>query len=194
MGLKWGSQSLGLSLELGLLKFQAGPKPTSSPCLSQAWLGLGWAELSRLRAWGPAWHINTWLSSPWFLVLLLAPSCLVCFSQVPFSLAHTLTSSCQRCEMLRNWGRVRTRNMRRAGMGCNEVCLCLFLPLPLSQCIFSPPYSCTYVVFTMGTYLKPMVFLKWVTWVWVWYWILAHCNTLCACATVSQVFTGILVR
>ena len=86
-----------------------------------------------------------WLSAPWFLVLLQAPSCLTCFSQVPFSLAHFLTSSsCQRCEMLRNGGRVRTRNVRRVGMWCNEVCLCLFPPLPLSQCIFSPPYSCTY--------------------------------------------------
>jgi len=51
-------QSPGLSPGLGLLRFQARPKPTSSPDPGQAWLGLEWAGLSGLRAWGPARHIT----------------------------------------------------------------------------------------------------------------------------------------
>jgi hypothetical protein len=43
---------------LGLLRFQARPKPTSSPHPDRAWLGLEWAGLSGLRAWGPAQHIT----------------------------------------------------------------------------------------------------------------------------------------
>jgi len=43
-------QNLGLSLGLGLLKSEAKPKPTASPCQGPAGLALQWVQLSRLRA------------------------------------------------------------------------------------------------------------------------------------------------
>ena len=43
--------------------------------------------------------------------------------------------------------------------------------------------------FAMGMEI-PTVFQKWVLWVWVGCWILAHCDTLCTCTAVSQVFMG----
>jgi hypothetical protein len=45
--------SPGLGPRLGLLRSQARPKPTSNLC--QGWALAG---PSRLRAWGPAWHIT----------------------------------------------------------------------------------------------------------------------------------------
>ena len=50
--------SPGLSPRLGLLRSQAGPKPTSSPCQGWALAGLEWARLGGLRASSPAQHIT----------------------------------------------------------------------------------------------------------------------------------------
>ena len=58
--------SLGLSPRLGLLRSQARPKPTSSPCQGWALARLEWAQLSELRASSPAQHITiyaTWFPS-----------------------------------------------------------------------------------------------------------------------------------
>ena len=79
--------------------------------------------------------------SPWLLAPP-GPLLLSYFSRSQaFSLAYSLTSSSgQRWGMLRNGGRVRAREMRRAeGMQWS-------IPLLISpsQCIFSPPYSCAY--------------------------------------------------
>ena len=52
-------QSPGLSLGLGLLKSEAKPEPTASPCQGPAGLGLERARLGGLRAWGPAQHITS---------------------------------------------------------------------------------------------------------------------------------------
>jgi hypothetical protein len=51
--------SLGWSPRLRLLKSEARPKPVASPCQGPARLGLEWARLSGLRAWGPAQHITS---------------------------------------------------------------------------------------------------------------------------------------
>src|SRR5882762_7962931 len=68
----------------------------------------------------------------------LAPFFSACFSQVPFTLVHSLASSSgQRCGMLRNGGRVRprARGMRRVeGWNAMGYASATFL----SQCIFNP--------------------------------------------------------
>ena len=66
-------QSPSLSPGLGLLISEAKPKPIASPHWDQARLGLEWARLGRLRAWGPAQHITinpAVAGKPWWVQLV----------------------------------------------------------------------------------------------------------------------------
>ena len=56
------------------LSFFQGLSLASSPCLGWAWVGLEWAGLSRLKAWGPVQHITIYesLYALWAAMIFMA--------------------------------------------------------------------------------------------------------------------------